>query len=159
MDNGVRDFISSEAEKTDKRAYGYVFSTLILRKYLVGKSVIQGERPTGVGSDAMVEMVLLFFCRLMFGRLISGERGNEVTDYTYSNIFSSAVWEVIKYLAMLITAVAGIDVGFGPLSSFSMFLISLMQVGHDFGEVFRLVSSTFVLALVLCATSGWSSAT
>ena len=67
--------------------------------------------------------------------------------------------EVIKYLAMLITAAAGIDVGLGPLSSFSMFLISLMQVGHDFDEVFRLVSSTFVLALVLYATAGWSSAT
>jgi len=88
MDNGVRDIISSEAEQTDKRAYGYVFSTLILRKY-AGKSVIQGERPTCVGSDAMVEMVLLFFYRLMFGRLISGERGNEVSDYTYSTVLSS----------------------------------------------------------------------
>jgi len=44
--------------------------------------VIQGERSTSVGSDAMVEMVLLFFYRLMFGRLISGERGNEVSIYT-----------------------------------------------------------------------------
>jgi len=41
-------------------------------------------------------------------------------------IFSSAVWEVIKYLTIMIIAAAGINVDFGPLSSFSMFLISLV---------------------------------
>ena len=61
MDNIFSNFIHSGVERIDRRAYGYVFPLLILRKYNTqANGVIHGERSTGPSRDEMIEMVLLF---------------------------------------------------------------------------------------------------
>jgi len=61
MDNSFSDFICSGVERIDGRVYGRVFPY-----YYYGSTqangVIHGERSTGVGSEGMIEMVLLFLC-------------------------------------------------------------------------------------------------